>query len=504
MSKYCSNCGNEMKQDETFCSKCGKSIDTASKEEKGKKGASIAGFVFSIIGILTCGLTSLIGLIISIIGLCISKNKKRKDSLAVAGIIISSIIIGLWIVAIIYGFATAKEIVVEDFSTMSYKEAVDYCDRSILNCTFSKKYSETVPSGQYIEQSIKAGTKIKSYEIVNIVYSQGIIEESIEKTTENNSTKKEESKTTSTNNKQLNKIKNTNLKNNFIKACEEIKMDASKIKSVKKVDDWNSGPRYTFTYKNTQFILYAYDDGGVSSITIANNNLDKIYLEGYEPYNVNDYLLDAGIIGELQIATEKSVKNVLNHPDTAKFHWFTSGAYFKNKDIYVVTGKFDAKNSFGIEKTSSFYIEMKMIEGSYSTVYMTVDKEKYVGTESNIAKNERKEIPEQLNDTNQETTTIITLKEGQKGTYGREDKFDGETYIRYYIPAGKYEVVAKTKNAHFFIESVAIHKEGGYDVSDEIRNVKFSNVGDKEIIEITSDQCIMLVMYTKIQLTKIG
>ncbi len=503
MSKFCENCGKELKQSSTFCSECGtpitKDVKTNQLTEKKNNGISVSGFVCALIGFITCGLTSLIGLVLSIIGLIKSKKQGKTDVLAILGIIISSIIVGLWILIISNIILTSRTVVVPDFSTMTYKEALNYCEESILNCTFSIKQYDTIPEGAFISQSVEAGKEINEYKIVDIVYNadkETIVEEETA----------EESKITQTtktiNNKALKKIKNQTLRENFIKACEQIKMDASKIKNVEKVNDWNSGPRYTFIYKNTSFMLYAYDDGGVSSITIANKNLDKIYLEGYEPYNVNDYLLDAGRIGDLQVAAEKSIKNALNHPDTADFHWYTTGSYCKIKDIYVVSGKFEAKNSFGVKKESSFYIEEQIIDENYTVVYMTIDKEKYIGTESKIEKIERQAIPEASTSENQDSK-IITLKEGQKGAYGREDTFDGEKYIRYYIPAGKYKVEAKTKNAQFFIESVAIYKENGYDTSTEIRNVKLSKVGDKETIEITSDQCIMLVMYTKIQLTKI-
>ena len=83
MGKFCENCGKEVKQDSTFCAECGTPIKDNKNQDveqpKEKKGTSIAGFVFSIIGVLTCGFTSLLGLILSIIGLSISKGKGRKD-----------------------------------------------------------------------------------------------------------------------------------------------------------------------------------------------------------------------------------------------------------------------------------------------------------------------------------------------------------------------------------------------------------------------------------------
>lgn len=52
---------------------------------------SIAGFVCSLCGLITCGITSIIGLILSIIGLSNSKKEGKQDGLAIAGIVISTL-----------------------------------------------------------------------------------------------------------------------------------------------------------------------------------------------------------------------------------------------------------------------------------------------------------------------------------------------------------------------------------------------------------------------------
>lgn len=209
-------------------------------------------------------------------------------------------------------------------------------------------------------------------------------------------------------------ISDSTLKNNFITACKEIKMDPDKIESVFKKHDWSNGPRYKFTYEGKKFLLYAYDNGNVRSITLEDGNI-MIYLEGFEPYNVNDFLSKDGTIPK-------------------------------------------------------------------------VDEKK------------RKEINQ--NTTSTQKSNEIIIKDGQKGTYGKEDLFDGEKYIRYYVPTGKYEVEALVKNADFYIESKKIYKEDGWDTSTVIREVKLPTMGDTTTIEIKSDQCISLVIHSQIKLTK--
>ena len=128
----CPNCQKEIDKDAKFCKECGEEIKKgkedkteakennikSEKEDEGivveeikkeeqnnssKQGViqksppiSIVGFICSLCGIITCGISAIVGLILSIIGFEKSKNKGYKDGLALAGIIISIILILLF------------------------------------------------------------------------------------------------------------------------------------------------------------------------------------------------------------------------------------------------------------------------------------------------------------------------------------------------------------------------------------------------------------------------
>lgn len=97
----------------------------------------------------------------------------------------------------------------------------------------------------------------------------------------------------------------------------------------------------------------------------------------------------------------------------------------------------------------------------------------------------------------------IELIEGQLGEYGKEDIYDSEKYIRYYVPAGTYTAKALTRNSEFFIEKIKITKNSsGYDESETVRKVSLGDVGSEETIEINEDECISLVIKSSITLKK--
>ena len=89
MAKYCTKCGSKLKGTETYCTKCGNSILTTNKVNKNNSVLSTIGFILSLLGFITVGLTSVLGLILCIIGCKESKKNGTKDGMGIAGIIIS-------------------------------------------------------------------------------------------------------------------------------------------------------------------------------------------------------------------------------------------------------------------------------------------------------------------------------------------------------------------------------------------------------------------------------
>ena len=130
MAKFCKACGNALEETDTICKTCGKEVTkdqpannqqpvqqpqvtviNNSQPVKRTNGMAVAGFVISLVSLLCCGATSLLGLIFSIIGLATAKNYDGNGKgLAIAGIIISCIFVIVAIVMTLLGtFASIIE-----------------------------------------------------------------------------------------------------------------------------------------------------------------------------------------------------------------------------------------------------------------------------------------------------------------------------------------------------------------------------------------------------------
>ena len=78
---YCSKCGNEIKDGEDFCPKCGKSTHISTENNTNGKsireGSNVTGFVLGIISCLAWYLP-IVGFPVSIIGLIFSVRENKK------------------------------------------------------------------------------------------------------------------------------------------------------------------------------------------------------------------------------------------------------------------------------------------------------------------------------------------------------------------------------------------------------------------------------------------
>ena len=115
---FCPNCGTQNNDGVNFCANCGANLyqnaapsvaPIAAMPQQKTNVLCIVGLIVSLASILFLGTTAIIGLILSIIGLISAgkKNEKGKGQ-AIAGIIISSILVVVWIFAIFVGLTNAN------------------------------------------------------------------------------------------------------------------------------------------------------------------------------------------------------------------------------------------------------------------------------------------------------------------------------------------------------------------------------------------------------------
>jgi len=102
---FCRNCGKEIPDSSQECDFCGRPIGCAQPETS---GLAIASLVLGLLGILSCGITSLVGLILGIVGLgqiSSSNGRLTGKGLAIGGIVSSAVLLIVPLLAVVSAIA---------------------------------------------------------------------------------------------------------------------------------------------------------------------------------------------------------------------------------------------------------------------------------------------------------------------------------------------------------------------------------------------------------------
>lgn len=102
-------------------------------------------------------------------------------------------------------------------------------------------------------------------------------------------------------------------------------------------------------------ILYLKADNTVSMIRYADNNL---YFDGIASAKLSDLTFTIDEMSTLQIEAEKTVKNILKAPSTAKFPGLKEWGFAKQDGKIYIQGYVDSQNSFGAMLRSDFQITL--------------------------------------------------------------------------------------------------------------------------------------------------
>ena len=96
---------------------------------------------------------------------------------------------------------------------------------------------------------------------------------------------------------------------------------------------------------------------------------------------------------------------------------------------------------------------------------------------------------------------IYSLEYGELGEFGKEEIFDGDKYINYYLPSGKYRILHKESRINkIFIVSDSTHMNSEGRVEDDFSSSIDLNKTD--LFELKDGEHIELTLTTKIELKR--
>lgn len=296
-------------------------------------------------------------------------------------------------------------------------------------------------------------------------------------------------------------IEDEALRTNFLSACEQIGMDYNQIKNLEQVDDWVSGPRYSFTYQGTSFRLYANMDSTVNAIKLGADT--DVYKQGFEPYQVQDYIADSAVTAKLQVMSQEYVKTQLNYPSTADFAWL-DWTFGRDHELYTVSSVVTAQNAFGVEDELPFTLIYQVTNDSAKLVYFELGGNVISDDMAAVSVPERQEIPDAgSSDTTTDGENMV-LVYGELGAYGKSVDVDGNTTIHYCVPEGTYTVVNNGKWCMVYVAKDEYYENmSGYMENEIVDTLDFSEYGESKTLTVKSGEHIELTINASVTLTPV-
>lgn len=277
----------------------------------------------------------------------------------------------------------------------------------------------------------------------------------------------------------------------------EVGIDKKDAKKVKKTDDWQSGPRYSFTAEGLGIRVYYNIDGTIHSV-VAGSDV-ALYLLGYETWMIDNFTVSSSYQSELISRAKDVVSEYLNYPSTAKFPWldWTVSRYF---DIYTVTSTVKAKNAFGVQSEMGFTVKFAVEGNKIKTIYCMLDGFIAIDKTGDYIVPEREETGFEVE---QPTNGSIRICDGQLGEYGKKVQLDSYEYDWYMVPAGKYEAVSNAKTCTVYVDKNEITKNSdGYVEMENVATYTWG-YGETIVIEVGADEHLFNVIGADYTLTPI-
>ena len=291
------------------------------------------------------------------------------------------------------------------------------------------------------------------------------------------------------------------LAQNLVSACDETGIKTNKIKNLKKVDDWVAGERYSFSYQNLPLRIYCNMDYTIRAIKLGTST--NIYKQGFEPYNISNYIVTSEYINTLRSTSEEMVKTQLNYPSSGKLPWF-DWSYSRDGNIYTVSSTVTAKNAFGVESENPFCVKfyVPIDSSSIKPIYFDLSGNVLIDNLANYVTPERIALvadSEAIIENDE-----ITLIDGELGKYGEKVVLDGDEYIHYFLPAGKYNVTNNIKQAYVFLdENNTIKNSSGYTEHINVETLKFTKFGETQTLTIGENHHIFLTYLANVTIVPI-
>ena len=284
----------------------------------------------------------------------------------------------------------------------------------------------------------------------------------------------------------------------YYEVIDLVGIDRDDAEKVEKIDDWDAGPRYSFQTEGTTARVYCNMDGTINTIKVG-VDID-LYRQGYEPWTIDNFLIDEDTKNNLIYCAEDAVSACLNYPATADFP-LLDWSFGREFNRYTANSYVEAQNALGVPSKMDFTAGFWVEDGKIKLIYLMLDGNILVNESEDYLLPERKAVETEPADADSGEIHIV---DGVLGDYGEEVTLDGETYIWYMVPSGNYEIICNSKQCVVYVDKNEITRNSSGYV--EMENVATYELAYGETVEavIGEDEHLFNTINADFTLRKVG
>ena len=149
---------------------------------------------------------------------------------------------------------------------------------------------------------------------------------------------------------------------NIFSALTDININTEFIKDFEKIEDESGDEKYSFTYRENSLTVTMDEDSTVASVRVGEDGED-VYLKGYEPYDVEDYIITSSMIGGFKSMIINAIEISFDYPSVYEI---ASDWTYRHDDCYYY-----AKGTvlIGADKEEHFMEKIYYYEEAENTMH---------------------------------------------------------------------------------------------------------------------------------------
>lgn len=294
------------------------------------------------------------------------------------------------------------------------------------------------------------------------------------------------------------------LKENMQAVLDQIGISYDAIADLQEAEAWHGGTTYQFSYKDLQWYVFCNVDDTVEVVTVGKDI--AVFSQDLGAYHIDDYIPDPDIKSQVESIAYDLLRGEFKAPEGEELpvvDWYAD----RTNNRYNVIGNIWVQTEAGEEEVWEFALSFEILKetNEIKLRYFTIGETLLLDALDQVSVPDRKPAVEQVKTEIHVGENGFLLVDGELGEYGKEiEDTDGQKYIDYHVPVGKYLVTSKVPGCVVYVDDNEYYiNDNGHIECKNISMTEFAAMDEQHEISVGENQHIILSYYATVVLEPI-